>query len=60
MPFDDFTPPDIAKLMKVAAKYHIDIHGPLPEEPEEISSTIISAFPSPRYRPSPDEAYLGN
>ena len=25
------TPPDMAKLMAVAAKYQIDIHGPLPE-----------------------------
>jgi hypothetical protein len=24
-------PPDMAKLMAVAAKYKIDIHGPLPE-----------------------------
>jgi hypothetical protein len=24
-------PPDIAKLMALAAKYHIDILGPLPE-----------------------------
>jgi steroid delta-isomerase-like uncharacterized protein len=27
-------PPDMAKLMVVAAKYKIDIHGPLPEEPQ--------------------------
>jgi quercetin dioxygenase-like cupin family protein len=26
-------PPDMAKLVTVAAKYKIDIHGPLPEEP---------------------------
>jgi quercetin dioxygenase-like cupin family protein len=26
-------PPDMAKLMAVAAKYQIDIHGPLPEGP---------------------------
>ena len=25
-------PPDMAKLMAVAAKYQIDIHGPLPEQ----------------------------
>jgi steroid delta-isomerase-like uncharacterized protein len=31
-------PPDIAKLMTLAAKYGIDIHGPLPEEPEGFSS----------------------
>ena len=28
------TPPDIEKLVKTAAKYKIDIHGPLPDEPE--------------------------
>lgn len=27
------TPPDMAKLVTLAAKYQIDIHGPLPEEP---------------------------
>ena len=26
-------PPDMAKLMALAAKYFVDIHGPLPEEP---------------------------
>jgi quercetin dioxygenase-like cupin family protein len=26
------TPPDMAKLMAVAAKYKIDIHGPLPDQ----------------------------
>ncbi len=26
------SPPDFAKLMEFAAKYGIDIHGPLPEE----------------------------
>jgi quercetin dioxygenase-like cupin family protein len=31
VPFTDTTPPDMAKVMGVAAKYHIDIHGPLPE-----------------------------
>jgi quercetin dioxygenase-like cupin family protein len=31
VPFDDFTPPDMAKLMALAAKYKIDILGPLPE-----------------------------
>jgi quercetin dioxygenase-like cupin family protein len=29
-------PPDMSKLMKVAATYKIDIHGPLPEEPRGI------------------------
>jgi quercetin dioxygenase-like cupin family protein len=29
-------PPDMAKLMELAAKYHIDIHGPLPEQPAVI------------------------
>jgi quercetin dioxygenase-like cupin family protein len=28
------TPPDMAKLMMLAGKFGIDIHGPLPEEPE--------------------------
>ena len=28
------TPPDVAKLVATAAKYNIDILGPLPEEPE--------------------------
>ncbi len=28
------SPPDMGKLMATAAKYHIDIHGPLPEQPE--------------------------
>ena len=32
---DPLTPPDMAKLMTMAAKYGIDIHGPLPEQPEE-------------------------
>ena len=27
-------PPDMPKLMAVAAKYQVDIHGPLPEEPQ--------------------------
>jgi quercetin dioxygenase-like cupin family protein len=31
VPFNDFTPPDMAKLMAVAAKYKIDILGQLPE-----------------------------
>jgi len=32
VPFNDTTPPDMAKLMAVAAKYKIDILGPLPEQ----------------------------
>ena len=28
--------PDMGKLMALAAKYGIDIHGPLPEEPESL------------------------
>jgi len=31
VPLTDFTQPDMAKLITTAAKYHIDIHGPLPE-----------------------------
>jgi len=29
-------PPDMAKLMALAAKYKVDIHGPLPEEPRPL------------------------
>ncbi len=29
-------PPDMARLMGLAAKYQIDIHGPLPEQPAVI------------------------
>ena len=32
VPFTDTAPPDMAKLMAVAAKYKIDILGPLPEQ----------------------------
>jgi steroid delta-isomerase-like uncharacterized protein len=32
-------PPDMAKLAAVAAKYHIDVHGPLPEEPAEFAES---------------------
>ncbi|MBM3759400.1 MAG: cupin domain-containing protein [Acidobacteria bacterium] len=31
VPIDDFSPTDMAKLMELAAKYQIDILGPLPE-----------------------------
>jgi hypothetical protein len=27
-------PPDMAKLMELAARHRIDIHGPLPGQPE--------------------------
>jgi quercetin dioxygenase-like cupin family protein len=30
-PYNDLTPPDMAKLMATAARYQIDILGPLPE-----------------------------
>lgn len=30
-------PPDMAKLAAVAAKYNIDLHGPLPEEPADFA-----------------------
>lgn len=36
-------PPDMAKLMAVAAKYHVDILGPLPETPREL--TTLGAMP---------------
>jgi quercetin dioxygenase-like cupin family protein len=29
-------PPDLAELSRVAAKYQIDIHGPLPDVPREL------------------------
>ncbi len=32
------TPPDMAKLMETAARYQVDIHGPLPEEPATAGS----------------------
>jgi quercetin dioxygenase-like cupin family protein len=32
VPFADSTPPDMARLMAVAAKYKVDILGPLPEQ----------------------------
>jgi uncharacterized protein (TIGR02246 family) len=32
---DPPSPPDMAKLMALAAKFEIDIHGPLPEEPAD-------------------------
>jgi quercetin dioxygenase-like cupin family protein/ketosteroid isomerase-like protein len=35
-------PPDMAKLMATAAKYRVDIHGPLPEEPPISGSRIAS------------------
>ena len=36
-------PPDMAKLATVAAKYHIEIHGPLPEEPAEFADASSAA-----------------
>jgi len=30
---DPIAPPDIPKLIETAARYGIEIHGPLPEEP---------------------------
>ena len=36
-------PPDMARLMAVAAKYHVDIHGPLPEEPPALAGRSRSA-----------------
>ena len=37
------SPPDMARLMALAAKYGIDIHGPLPEEPEGFSNVEHAA-----------------
>jgi uncharacterized protein (TIGR02246 family) len=36
------TPPDITKLIATAAKYKIDIHGPLPEQPGAAGSEVKS------------------
>lgn len=36
-------PPDMQKLMETAAKYHIDIHGPLPEMPAELDGDAKTA-----------------
>lgn len=33
-------PPDMAKLVAVAARYHIDIHGPLPQEPSDYAMPL--------------------
>jgi len=32
------SPPDMGRLMSLAAKYGIDIHGPLPDSPQEFGS----------------------
>lgn len=37
------TPPDMAKLVPLAARYQIDIHGPLPEEPENFGASDAPA-----------------
>jgi len=52
VPFNDMTPPDMQKLMQLAAKYSIDIHGPLPEEPESATTTVnlLSDLKSLNYR----------
>ena len=39
---DPPSPPDMAKLMALAAKFHIDIHGPLPEEPADFAGVSKS------------------
>lgn len=39
---DPPAPPDMTKLMALAAKFEIDIHGPLPEEPAEFLGTSAS------------------
>ncbi len=40
------SPPDMGKLMTLAGKYGIDIHGPLPEEPDlkDLNHRWIQAF----------------
>lgn len=37
-------PPDMAKLIEVAARYHIDILGPLPQEPAEFATSADGAM----------------
>lgn len=37
-------PPDMQKLMETAAKFHIDIHGPLPEMPADLESDATAAY----------------
>lgn len=37
------SPPDTGKLMTLAAEYGIDIHGPLPEMPEELAAPTTVA-----------------
>lgn len=37
------SPPDMGKLMTLAAKYGIDIHGPLPEEPDGFTDEATPA-----------------
>lgn len=41
------SPPDMARLAAVAAKYRIDLHGPLPEQPEESGSPLAPAVMLP-------------
>lgn len=42
-PIDDPpSPPDMPKLLVLAAKFHIDIHGPLPEEPANFADVSKS------------------
>ncbi|HEY2138659.1 MAG TPA: ester cyclase, partial [Chthoniobacterales bacterium] len=38
---DPVGPPDMAKLIATAAKYGVDIHGPLPEEPAESANHAV-------------------
>lgn len=36
-------PPDMQLLMELAAKFHIDIHGPLPAMPDGFAEVAVSA-----------------
>jgi hypothetical protein len=38
------SPPDMGRLMTLAAKYGIDIHGPLPEMPEDLPAAKHSGI----------------
>ena len=43
LPIDaPLTPPDMAKVAQVAAKYHIDLHGPLPPLPADYAQPASS------------------
>ena len=44
------SPPDMARLMELAARHQIDIHGPLPELPADFTAPLSSDNKSVNYR----------